>query len=79
MAHQAFLQEREYLLNEYSQAVDSYQRLVLELKQTREDSISGTFGNLLAEADAAKRTLDCCRDRYQEYCTLHEMNNIFMK
>ncbi len=69
MINGEFLQQRDRLLNEYSQAVDSYQKRVLELAEARKNSVSGVFCNLLAEADAAKRILNHCRDLYQNHCT----------
>ena len=75
LAHQAFLQEREHLMNEYSRAVHCYQNAVMELNEARKDSISGAYWRLLDQADAAQHALNHCRDRYQNYCALKQSDN----
>jgi hypothetical protein len=57
------LPARERLLEEYAQAVDSYQKIVLELDQAFLEN-SQALESLLVRADTARKTLDQCRNRY---------------
>jgi hypothetical protein len=56
-------QVRERSLEEYAQAVDSYQESVLELDQAPTGDPQAVE-SLLARADDAKENLNQCRNRY---------------
>ena len=60
------LPARERLLEEYAQAVDSYQRIVMGLSHAPAGDPQAVE-SLLARADAAKETLNQCRNRYCLY------------
>ena len=64
-------EERDYLLNRYGQAVESYQTVVFELDQVAPSGRRYFYSALLKTADTAKEHLHQCRNEYEAHCLRH--------